>query len=102
MKAELKWLRSQQHYKNSSPEDQASMELWQGMRPLAIQRAIMKRPPWFPYRIKGAGNSYGWIYCYEENEDGPVTCKINITEETWFPRQVFGVALDDLEEVQRD
>lgn len=93
------WLDSQEHFIRASKEDQKSMQEWFDSRPTMIQESIMKCPPWKFYRIKG-GNAFGCLYSYEENKDGSVTCKINLTENVLLPRTVFGVPLSDLVEVK--
>lgn len=75
---------------------------WFLSRPPNIQDAIKQCPPYFEYRIKGAGPAFGPIYSYEENDNGPVTVKINLMYNTTMPRTVFGVSLENLERVKEE
>jgi len=77
---------------------------WYKARPPLIQQKIDLYPPDRLYRQKSTGRIV-YLYSYEEGEDGLCeTCTITITKRfnptCVLNRRVFGVRLDDLEEVE--
>lgn len=77
---------------------------WYKARPLLIQQKIDLYPPDRLYRMKST-QQIVYLYSYEENDDGLCeTCTITITRKfnptCVLDRRVFGVRLDDLEEVE--
>lgn len=73
---------------------------WLASRRPAV-RAILKRfDIWSLYRLKPTGQ-YVLLRGVDEHEDGSFTARVDVTSE-WnsgllFDRQVFGIALDELE-----
>jgi hypothetical protein len=75
---------------------------WLASRPEAVRRAIEenKLEPWKLYRLKSSGHRVVIVSALE-HEVGPVTLKVEVSGRfnlLVHERQVFGVALDDLEE----
>lgn len=80
----------------SEVHDQKSLDEWIKSRPKVIQDMIEKFPADRLYRLKCTGHRCT-IYSYSENK----TLTVSITGEynyILFPRHVFGIKLDGLEE----
>lgn len=76
--------------------DQDGWNEWVSTRPASVQAVCKRLPPNLLYLLK-TSNHRVTIYSY--SEDGTVT--VNVTGEynfVAFPRQVFGINPDDLEE----
>lgn len=79
---------------------------WFNSRPAAVQEAVRKRPGDKLYRMKSTGHKV-FICSYDEpvteEQKGDITVTVAVTakfnEGLGFERRVFGIQLDDLEEV---
>jgi hypothetical protein len=83
-----------------SSEQQTEWLRFVESRPPAVRNVARQFSPWLLYRIKESGHRVV-IYCFEENDDGTVTLKVDVTaafNALMFERRVFGVKPEDLEE----
>ncbi len=81
-------------------EQSAEWIRWINSRPRVIREAVEKYPPWKKYRIEDGGPACGHIFGYKDCDEGcAVVVKINLCENTLFPRNVGDVPLSKLIEV---
>jgi len=73
---------------------------WYKSKPLAVQEAIEKHPPDKLYILKG-GSFPCSIYSYDEEKGGGITLTVNV-HSPLFPRSVFGVGLENIEEYHEE
>lgn len=72
---------------------------WLSSRPEKIKEMFKKKPGNILYRLRSTGE-YCILYSYNESGNVTVTVPSSLNENLMFEKQVFGVPLDDLEEVE--
>ena len=87
-------------YVQPTPEQAQGWESWVAERPDNVREVARRFDPWTLYRLKSSGHRVT-VGAFDEEEDGRVTLRVNVSGEfnfVTFERSVFGIDPNDLEE----
>lgn len=88
-----------------TPEQRKEYDDWLASVPNSVRKVALKFPIWKLYRMKSTGQIV-FIFQYDRDEDDAVTLTVVVTKlydpKTLQDRQVFGISVDDLEDINQE